>query len=86
VTPLEIAELSSATVIFTWSKLFEGVRAFAPVILECSMCLGFWVGLVGSLVVAWPEDLPHHFLDACAVSVFAYVLTLVFRALGKASE
>jgi hypothetical protein len=43
------------------------------------MCLGFWVGLGGSFSVARSSDLAHHFLDACVVSVTAYLLTLVFR-------
>lgn len=41
--------LLGATIIFTWSPLFARIRAWFPAMLECAMCVGFWVGVFGWL-------------------------------------
>lgn len=57
-----------------WSTIEEG----AAKLLYCSQCLGFWVGLAGSLTVDGLGHLPSvvsNVLFAAAVSSFALLLT-----------
>jgi hypothetical protein len=79
VTLAEYAGLACATVIFVWSPLFARGRALWPELLPCAMCVGFWVGLVGSVAIEGTRGRP--FLDACLVSVSAWLLYLLGRCL-----
>ena len=66
---LTISGLACAVVIFVWSPLFARVRLIYPPLLNCAMCIGFWVGLIGA----------HNFAPACIVSVLAFTIDRLLR-------
>lgn len=77
---LDFIGLVGATLIFTWSKLFTRVRAIYPTFLECSMCVGFWVGVAG-YEARDQRSLYDAFLTGCSISLLSYTTTLLFRRL-----
>lgn len=83
---IAFAGLISVTIIFTWSTLFKKVRSIYPTFLGCALCVGFWIGLFGSM--AWREVVPltlhtglTHFFTACIVSVLSLAASLVLHRL-----
>jgi hypothetical protein len=74
--------LVAATVIFVWSPLFRRFRDLCPEFLGCAMCMGFWSGFVGSVSLTRHLGL-ESFLDACVVSVGAWLVYLVGRWLDE---
>jgi len=74
--PVAYTGLVGATIIFVWSPLFAKVRSLYPAMLSCAMCVGFWVGLLGSLAeLGWSAPIAHFFV-ACTVSLAAYATHL----------
>ena len=79
-SPLEFFGLACATVIFVWSPLFARLRAWRPGFLECAMCLGFWIGLFGS-VALHPRAGVAHFFIATSVAVTAFAIDVALSVL-----
>jgi hypothetical protein len=76
--------LVGATIIFVWSPIFTRVRSWYPKMLACAMCVGFWVGLLGSIAELGRVVSPlSHFLAACAVSLLAFAVHLVLEWLDS---
>lgn len=74
---LDLAAFVGMTIIVTWSPLFERLRKRITM-LECPMCVGFWIGLLGSvgrdgaLRAPWLHPI-HYFFIACIVSLAATI-------------
>ena len=75
----EIVGLIGATLIFTSAYIFDAIRmALARlnnhlgVFAACSMCVGFWVGVLYSYF--FRKDLTHieMFLFGCCISILSY--------------
>jgi len=47
---LDLIALVGATIILTWSPLFGFLHRLYPKFFECAMCVGFWIGLMGSFL------------------------------------
>lgn len=75
----DIIGLVGATLIFTWSSLFDGVREIYPKMLKCSMCVGFWVGIFGG--IARQKDVVDTFLLGTTVSIVSFITYLILLRL-----
>jgi len=67
------------TTIISISKIFKPVREwvsernqFISDMIACSMCLGFWVGILLSLTLYSPTG--NFFFDACLSSAVCWIL------------
>ena len=82
------------TTIITQSSLLFPIREwsenrFRSTFLSCSMCVGFWVGIVASSVfkLGVAPELPYWtgfrwLADGCASSMACWTAYVVLRALG----
>lgn len=82
---LDLFGLVGLTIILVWSTLFRWLQNLWRPLFACPMCLGFWVGLVGSVLLRggrpYPDHLAQslgsHFLVGCVVSYLAFASYLV---------
>jgi hypothetical protein len=86
---LAFAGLVSATIIFVKSTLFAKIRSVYPTFLSCALCVGFWIGLFGSIFWRDREALTlhvalTHFFTACIVSVLSMTCALILHRLDEA--
>lgn len=80
---MHLLGLIGATIIFTWSTLFEKVRAIYPKFLRCSMCVGFWVGCLGIFLDGKPHEVYEAFLNGTTVSLLSFTTYLILTRLQK---
>lgn len=78
---LAFAGLVCVTIIFVRGSIFERVRKRWPSFLSCALCVGFWVGLAGTLYIQPNVWWLEHFLSACIVSVASFALYLALLRL-----
>lgn len=87
-----LAILSSITLIFSKGIIFDAPKQwiiihvpdymewFLSNLFECSMCSGFWIGMIGSFVLspAWiGYGCPfNHFFAGCLVSVLSRAIDI----------
>ena len=71
------------TVILVYSTLFEPVRSFlsarsdkARALINCPMCMGFWVGIVSSVVYFHTPV----FASGCIASLVSWILANLIDA------
>ena len=78
----DLVALIGVTIIFTWSSLFEIVRRIYPRMLECALCVGFWVGLFGSLARhQFHRGFLDHFFFATTTAVSSFAVSLLLKRL-----
>lgn len=74
---MDLIGLVGATIIFTWSTLFEKVRnLYQPFqgFFKCSLCIGFWVGILGG--VLRKKSFPDIFFTGTTVSLLSFATYL----------
>lgn len=83
---MHLLGLIGATIIFTWSPLFAKIRSWYPMMLECAMCVGFWVGCgdyLRQFGLFRVVDIPEAMVYGAAVSVLSFGTSLVLETLQR---
>ena len=78
---MDVVGLIGITIIFTWSPLFTRVRRVYPKMLECAMCVGFWVGVFDTILTNLHAPWWAYVLHGGTVSVLAFAASLTLERL-----
>lgn len=84
-----IAPIIAAVYVIGYSSIFEPIRSWRQMpslvraLLDCPMCIGFWVGLAVGVVnwapVVWPAFIQHAVIGGCLAIAVQYLIEVFGR-------
>lgn len=78
---IELLGLVGITIIVVHGTLFRSFRSLLPSLLNCALCTGFWIGLLGA-ALAHPPSFAWVW-TAGSVSVIAFLTSLLVHRLQE---